>query len=72
MIVVGVLLLMGTLLLASLSAVDRAGLLERWFGWMALRGFVTRAAEVLAMTPVLAGFMIVGLILIVAGSVSRR
>jgi len=41
-------------------------------GWMVLRSFIERAVDVLVTTPMLVVLGLVGVTLVIAGTVSRR
>jgi len=72
MLAFGVLVVAATVVLALLEAFERTGLLTRWFGVSALRGFGSRALDTLTATPLLIALLAVGGTLIAAAVLSRK
>ncbi|GAB4383974.1 MAG: hypothetical protein Kow0022_05150 [Phycisphaerales bacterium] len=65
-------LILTAVVLATGRAVDQTGLLERWFGWNALRGFGRRVLESMTTVPTLVALLTAGCTLVVVGLVRRR
>lgn len=68
----GVILVVGAIVLASGRAFERSGLLEKWLGWSTLHGFFERTVQLLSTTPLLVGMMAAGSALIAIGVLWRR
>ncbi len=72
MIISGVVVLAVAASLAGTGVLERSGIVDRMIGWMVLRSFIERAVDVLVTTPMLVVLGLVGVTLVIAGTVSRR
>ncbi len=71
-ITIGLILLLAAIALPLIDAFNRAGLIERAFGWRALRDFSSRAATSLMNDRRLLFAAIAGIVLIIIGLRVRR
>lgn len=68
----GLALVVVSIVLATGRALDRTGLLEKWLGWSALRGFGSRVGESLTTAPMLVAMLAIGCTLVIVGAIRRR
>lgn len=68
----GLVLILAAVLLAVARSFERAALIERIFGWNALRDFISRTLDILTTAPVLVALLAVGGTLLVTSLLSRR
>lgn len=72
LVILGFALVVVSIALATGRALDRTGLLEKWLGWNALRGFGNRLLESLTTVPMLVAMLAIGCTLVLVGVVRRR